>query len=224
MILTQLYIASGKRTLVPFNLTADAAYILPTSNFTKPGWTRDGSTDFVGANGIAAFYYADPAQGGQTHYSTAARTKHLPYDVSLKYYFEISFTTNPGGAGDYVMYGIAGDDDISTTYDSPAIFPYNGAGYGGLPNIPGGAFKMSDTLMIAYKPATNEVFFGKNGVWPVDPVSGAGATIQGIPAGGAPRMCLMQGGGYPYSQSEAGYFKSTSLSYPVPTGYIALAS
>ena len=49
---------------------------------------------------------------------------------------------------------------------------------GGYSRNSGITYGVGDTVMFCYDPATREVWYGVNGVWDSDPVSGSGSWVQ----------------------------------------------
>lgn len=202
-----------------YTVTGDPAYVAAPS---YAGWIT-ANTDYTGTTGQAAFQYKSLSNSANIqNYKTGARTSYLPYAANTKYYMEIALTALLAAAR-YWMLGIAADSTMATNYTaSPGVYALSGAGYGGAMSIAGGGFVAGDVLMIAYDTSTNQVFFGKNGVWSVNPVSGTGAVIPGVSTAARPRLVFMKTASA-YAAEALGVFKSSAgFSYPAPAGYVSL--
>jgi len=133
---------------------------------------------------------------------------------------EIELTEVYGSS--YCLIGFAPTSLVNNNYGAaPTVYVTTGGGYGGLPNLPGGTFVSGTILMVAYNTANNQMFVGKNGVWPVDPVTGTGAPIPESSSTNRPRITFMKGTGM-NALPTVGIFKSKTFTYPRPTGYSSI--
>jgi hypothetical protein len=178
------------------------------SAYTASGWIS--GTDFTGFTGEFSF----DAPGLQ-RVSGGARTVALP---EVDTYFEILLNTSTDFRA---MVGLCRDTSTGGYDNVPGIYLLTGTAEGGLSGGTAlGAFDAGDVFCIAYKAATNKVYFGKNGTWYADPISTAGATIPGT---GNLRLIMMAGasGGL----TTNGTFRvNTQNTYPAPTGYTTMAA
>jgi hypothetical protein len=192
------------QSVTPSAIFADATY-------NAQGWVS-ASTDYVGLNGNFSFNY-----GAIQNASGGARTNLLPYTTTSKIYFEVHITSGGGSEGN-ALFGLAGDASTGGYNSVPSVYVYNGGGYGGYSVALNAGLANGDKLMVAYNAITGKVFYGRNGTWSIDPVSGTGATIPNVTAGSlAPRLIIMSGA--TLGSTVGGTFKSNSLTYSAPSGY-----
>jgi hypothetical protein len=190
-----------------FKIFADPTY-------NNQGWVS-ASTDYSGFTG--AFSFSLP---GIQQVSGGARTNFLPYNASSKIYFELNFSYSNLR---YTLIGLAGDASTGGFNNVPCVYTLNGIGYGGYTSDLGGGLGQDDILNVAYNAVTGKVFYGRNGVWSIDPVAGAGITIPNVTSGSvAPRLIIMSGSSAGSTQAGIIKTKSGSLSYDIPSGYTTI--
>lgn len=187
--------------------------VFASATYDAQGWVS-ASTDYTGTTGAFSFSF-----GSLQSASGGARTVPLPYLSTTKGYFEIYIVS---GGGSSTLYGIVGDASAGGYTNIPCVWSQTGGGLGGYSANLGSPIANGDTVMVAYNASTGKVFYGKNGTWSIDPVSGTGGTIPNVTAGSlSPRLIVMCGssGG----TAMTGTFKTGSLvAYPAPSGYTTL--
>lgn len=193
----------------PFAIYADATY-------NSQGWVS-GSTDYSGTTGTFSFVVAS---GNIQSSSGGARTNYLPYIITSKIYFEVTITS--GGLGD-TLFGLTGDANAGGYANVPSVYTYNGGGFGGYTANLNAGLSNGNTLMVAYNASTGKVFYGRNGTWSIDPVSGTGVSIPNVTAGtSAPRFIIMNGASAGSSVAGTIKTKSGTLAYSTPSGYTTI--
>jgi hypothetical protein len=202
---------STTSSLPTYAIYADATY-------NGEGWVS-GSTDYSGTTGV--FSFVRPSGLGNVQNSAGgARTISLPYTSTSKIYFEVNITS--GGLGQ-TLFGIAGDASSGGYFNIPSIYTNNGTGYGGYTGNLNAGLSNGDTLMVAYNAITGKVFYGRNGTWSIDPVSGTSASIPNVAAGSAsPRFIVMSGASGGASGDGIFKTKSGTLAYSTPSGFTTI--
>jgi hypothetical protein len=193
--------------------------IYADSTYNAQGWVS-ASTDYIGTTGVFSFSFPGPT--GLQSTSGGARTNALPYGSDLKIYFEL--TVSSGGLGNALI-GLAGDGSPGGYSNVPSIYVFNGVAYGGYNvNLNGGGLANGNTLNVAYNSNTGKVFYGRNGVWSIDPVAGAGITIPNASVISNPPRLIIMSGSTASGASLGGTIKtkSGSFSYDVPSGYTTI--
>ena len=222
-------LTSGNLTIVN-RVFADPAYVTLGTAATSGNGGWQAGTDFVGNGGafVYAFTALQAAGGG-------ARSWILPEldpaTGSQKIYFEI-LITNVTGNNVYV--GLIREFNQAApptrTVGGYTITPSiqlstGGAGSSAAHSAVGsalGAFSAGDTLNVAYQITglTTYAYFGRNGVWYLNPTTTNGGTV---PGSGGGFLRLMLTAGVVTTPSIAGRFKPANENlYPTPTGYVPL--
>lgn len=189
----------------------------------------------LGGGGSAATQYLDPLQS-PPHYTLTdnnilvttgpVSNAFVPaaFPCAGRAYFEVELVD--AGADGEIGIAYANNVDHFPSGGDPMHYPNgitwqaadnliaNGTSHGG---IGSGAWVTGDILMCAFNHTTGRIYFGRNGVWDVDPTNPDLSTWSVTIKGGEYYFCA---GPHTVGSSWNVRFEAADMTYPAPVGYL----